>query len=342
MVAYFDSGFSVREVPWHGMGNVPDTAPETWSAARREADLEWDAIQAPLFGFEGLTDDGKVTYDPEKACSGSYVHIIDKSRVVRSDTGVTLGTPSAGYEVISHDDLGVIIEALTTKAGDLKTSATYETTVSLQGGSKVAVVMRLNEPMRTPGDPSESYPYIALTTAHDGTGACNALGTMIRIVCYNTYSAAEAGAEADGTIFSFRHGSTWRDRLDEARETIMGLRRHAKEYDEFARALGKVKWRDDLTPVFLERFLPMPLTTEISDRVMQNVLDARGTVENILASVTCDGIRGTAFGMVQAGGEFLDHYRGARSQTTKFGRQLLHAEPRKLEAVSIVRELVNV
>lgn len=68
---------------------------------------------------------------------------------------------------------------------------------------------------------------------------------------------------------------------------------------------------------------------------------ARQAVRGILASPTTEGIRGTAYELVQAGVEYADHLRGYRSQGTYLSRTMLRPEPLKHRTLQLVRELVT-
>jgi phage/plasmid-like protein (TIGR03299 family) len=336
MPAEFESGFFVRTPAWHGEGVVLDDFPSTWTEARKAAGLNWEPKSVPMYGFSGLTDKGEITYDAEVAKSGAYFLVEEKQRVIRDDTGAQLGTPGIDYQVISHEEVGEIIEALL----DADKNIQYETTVVLGGGKRVAVVIRLNEPINLPKDPSQTYPYLAVTTNHDGGGACNAMSTTVRIVCGNTFAAAETQAGRSGTIFSFRHSGSWRDKIEDARATILGLRADFEAYTQFAEEMTKIRVKPAQDNEFIEAFFPMAAaTTAQSDRVKANISTARLQLELILESATCDGIRGTAWGWVQAAGEYEDHYAGWRNRQTYMSRQLIPGARRKLLAVDLAREV---
>ncbi len=233
--------------------------------------------------------------------------------------------------------MGAIIEACADQP-----NVKYETTVVLEGGKCVAAVMALDEPIKLPRDKSLTYPYMALTTRHDGTGSCRAQSTSVRIVCANTFAAAEAQADRDGTVFTFGHTKNWRDHIEEAKLAVRGLRQDFSEYADFAKHLTRIKINGEQTATFLAEFIPAPLeSVAVSPRVARNIEEARQTVLAILNSKTCEGISGTAFGLLQAGGEYLDHYRGYQNKDTYCGRQLLKPEPRKRELARIVQDLVS-
>ena len=99
-----------------------------------------------------------------------------------------------------------------------------------------------------------------------------------------------------------------------------------------------------VTPVQTERFItaffPAPPAGMASNRVLANLDESRRRYREILASPTVAGagIAGTAYGLVQAAGEYADHVRGSRSWETRVKRSLLSPEPLKAQALRMVRE----
>jgi Domain of unknown function (DUF932) len=90
----------------------------------------------------------------------------------------------------------------------------------------------LDEPVAFPGDDSPTLPYLAITNRHDGTAACALRATAVRIVCANTFRAAELEGERTGATFSFIHKSSWRSRIEEARQAVTGARKEIRRYTE--------------------------------------------------------------------------------------------------------------
>ena len=56
----------------------------------------------------------------------------------------------------------------------------------------------------------------------------------------------------------------------------------------------------------------MPPQGLVTDRVARNVEEARNALRLLFQSTTNEQIAGTAYGLVQAAGEYLDHVRTAR------------------------------
>jgi hypothetical protein len=61
----------------------------------------------------------------------------------------------------------------------------------------------------------------------------------------------------------------------------------------------------------------------------------------ILDGPTYEGIAHTAYGLVQAAGEYLDHVRRYRNCDSHITRTLLKPEPLKAKAVQLAREVIG-
>jgi phage/plasmid-like protein (TIGR03299 family) len=336
MPAEFDTGFFVRTPAWHLGGEVHDDYPESWAQAREWGGLMWEPVKVPNFGFNGIRVDGTVTHDPADAESGDYFVDQDATRIIRDDTGARLAVRDGDPTIITHEEMGAVVEAILEQP-----NVKYDTAGSLQGGRSVWALVYLDEPITLPGDNSLTLPYCALLNRHDGQGSFKALPTTVRVQCSNTFSAAEAEGERNNVAFTFRHTKSWRDHIEEARQTIRGLRRDFSRYVELATDWAQIPVTAAQAEAFVVEFIPSPPEALVSDRVAKNVETARQAVRDILAGPTTETIRGTAFGLVQAAGEYLDHYRRARSADSHYARQLLRPEPLKTQAVELVRELVK-
>lgn len=325
MPANVDSMFSVREMPWHREGTVIQDYPGSWDEARKLAGLDWEPELAPVFRQYDLA----AALGPE-----NYEKVEGFNIIQRSDTGAILSVRPESYTLITHEEMGGIVEAVL-KQDNVK----WETAGSLSGGKAVWCLCRLDEPVVLPGDNSPTLPYLGITNHHDGTGACALRTTSVRIVCANTMGAAEAEGERTGTTFSFVHRASWREHLDEAREAVMNARRQFRAYVKLSEDLLQIPVTPGQTELFVRMFIPEPPETMITDRVARNIDAARQAVRGILASVTMNEVPDSAYKLVQAGVEYLDHARTARSWETKLGRTLLRPEPLKQRAVTLAREV---
>lgn len=336
MSASVEQMFSVRQPVWwqgtsedHGQARILADYPQTWDEARKEAGLDWEPIDAPVYTLDGMD-----------AATGQpiYREIPGHKQIARSDNGATLAITAQSYPIIGHGEFGEIFSAILEVDPDhLKA----ETGGVLEGGRKVWMLIRLDEPITVAGDGSMVMPYLALTARHDAKGGVVLRATAVRIVCANTFRFAELEGERTGATFSFIHRGNWREHKDEAREAIRGVRREIRDYVAYMENLTGVSISQAQEELFITEFVPTPPDGIITDRVARNVEEARNAIRGILASETVEGsgLRYTAAGLVQAAGEYLDHARDAQSWETKVKRTLIRPEPLKRKAAKLALEV---
>lgn len=362
MSAYFDSGFSVRKPMWHGLGNVLNDYPTDWADARVKGGLTWEPKAVPAYvkldeprlvpmvkcGACGVSAGSVDESTKEWECVACgvrtapelslYVPVEEQKIIIRDDTSRPLGVVGTTFELVYHHEMGALIEAI---LGE--TNVKFETLISMKQGAQVCALVYLDEPVQIGGEDSPTLPFLALANAHDGSAALRALFTSIRVVCWNTYSAAIDGAERDKSLFTFRHTSKIKERIEEAKTALVQLRADHAEWVSIANALYALPVNEDQVKDFTTLFLPEPPAGTFSDRVKNNIDRDRATFDRLYSeAITTEGHRGTALGLVDAAVEYLDHVRGYRNADTYLGRTLLRPEPLKAKAVSIVRELCGV
>lgn len=322
-----DGLFVVRQPAWHGLGLVLPEHP-----TREEAQAiahPWEPSTEPIYRKKVSIDEAGVT-----EC---FEVLEDSVLNVRSDDGQPLGVVSSTFTTVRNADMYEIAEAI--ESGD-PTSVRYETGGSLKGGRKVWLLLRLAEPIVVVGDPHGAVlPYYALQNAHDGSGAFRGQATMTRIVCDNTAQMADLDAQTRGTEFVFSHTKNVRDRIEEAKAALAGWRSSIAAFQEqsaYLLDLGvSLGQRED----FLARLIPMPKGHVVSDRVASNIEMARESVRAILASVTCEGIAWTAYGLVQASVEYLNHERKAHSAESRFKRAYLDRSSLTSHVVALAEQV---
>src|SRR5436305_3345308 len=307
MPANVESMFSVRQMPWHREGTVLADYPGSWAEARTLAGLDWDPVTTDIYAVAGINPDGTVHYEP-----------VDGWKAIsRSDTGTILSVNRDSYTVIDHSEMGEIVEAVLAQP-----NVKWETAGVIDQGRAVWCLALLDEPITLPGDDSATLPYLAITNRHDGTGACALRATAVRIVCANTFRAAELEGERTGTTFSFVHKSGWRNRIEEARKAVTGAQAEMRRYAELATELLAIPVSPAQRELFITASIPKPPEGLTTDRLARNVDEARAALRMIFESKTTEQVAHTAYGLVQAAGEYLDHVRAARSWETRLNRSL--------------------
>jgi len=353
MAAYFESGFSVRKPMWHGLGTVADEYPKDWEQAREWAGLMWEPELWDAAARRPITkEQADAEVAAQVASAGAWAKDAaaagwvppslqwecanEVKMVVRPDTGMVLGPVSDEFGLVGNQSMGQIIEAI------LGAGAQFETAGSVRQGRNVWALAKLDEPYKVAGDDSDTWPFIALLNAHDGTGACKVLLTQVRVVCWNTIQMASKEGDRTGRQFSFRHVGKPMERIEDAKMALRGLRDEAKEWQELAKALFGMPVDEATLNHFVAEFIPDPPEELRTDRRVANVAKARNAFRYLyLDAVTCEAHRGTALGLLDASTEYLDYVRGVRSDDSRLTRSMLRPEPQKARALNIIRKVVK-
>jgi phage/plasmid-like protein (TIGR03299 family) len=331
MSDYFESGFCVREPSWHGKELLlaEGQRPQSWEEGRKLAGLEWDWEVDDLYQREVLVKDGGPV-EEFTAVSGFQI-------ITRSDNHEVLHAAKQSYKIITIKEMGEIAHAVT----DL-TQLPMETMGSVRGGKSVYGLAVLGPDRWIGKDPSATRPYLGVVNHADGTGACRAYPTSIRIVCANTLGAADAVANTENTVAVFRHAGDWRDHIEAAREAVFGARKAFDKWTEIAEQLQEIYISETQAEQFVRTFIPEPANTEFAtERVMKNINRERTKLRGALNSVTSDGIQETAYWLVQAGAEYLDHLRPYKGQDSYVSRTLIDVNKGKGLATKFALEIAG-
>lgn len=373
MPAFVDQAFTVRKPAWWdltGERNFEDY-PKDIDEVLVRSGADWEPVRSPVFRVtESHTCESKdactkmavakVTFGNPKdarvafACGrhankakakGLKVEALtleqvpEYQTVMRSDTGDVLAIANDTYEIFGNRESAELVEMLLdSTAPEVK----FETGGVLKGGRLVWFLARLDDAMEIPGDNSPIYPYVSVLNSHDGTAALRMINTSVRIVCWNTWSAAERESESSGTVYSFRHTGTIRDRIEDVRKAVLNAKDETAEYVEYATKMIAIPISQEIERKFLLDFVPTPPADAITDRVMANIEEARDAIMRFYHSPSCATTAGTALGLIHAAGEYLDHGRSFRSKETYVSRTYMKPEQGKLKAMRLVEELVGV
>ena len=329
---YFESGFCVREASWHGKETLLTDYPESWDEARLAAGLMWEPTITSVY---------RKIVDPDG--TERYVEAESLRLVERDDTHAELGGVSDTFELITHAEMGQIVEAVLEEP-----NVKIETMGSVKGGQQVYAVIRLDEPYVIKGDIDgfgdavSTLPYFVILNNHVGMGACKGLYSQVRVVCWNTVQAADADGNRHGAQFSLRHTSGVKERIEEARNILNGARGEALRWKAIAEQLALQPVTDEQQLQFLNEFIPEPPAGVTSERVKTNIDRDRQRFLHVLRdSATNAEMQHNGLGLFNAAVEYVDHLRGFRNVETYMGRQILHAEPLKERALKMVRELAT-
>lgn len=326
-----DGVFSVREPMWHSLGTVLDDYPTREEVERLV--FPWEPVAEPIYRRETyVVDHGFANIEFQDR----YSEVEGERLIARSDSGAPLGVVRDSYQLVTNRELLDIAEQIESSGSDVR----YETGGSLKGGAKVWLLLRLAEPIVLKGDPNGAVlPYYALQNDHTGAGTLRGQGIMTRIVCDNTSRAADLEAAARGTEFAFRHSGSITQRVEEAKTALAGWRESIEQWHAYNEHLINLRVSLAQRDEFIERFIAAPPAGTVSERVLRNVEEARGTLRSILASETCADVDLTAYGLVQAAIEYAQHARAARSIESRFRRAYLDRSEITTSAVRIAESV---
>lgn len=282
MPAEVETMFSVREVPWHGLGTVVQEAPDS-ERALVLAGLDWEVVHRPVYV------DGREV--PEYKAN------------VRSSDGRVLGIVSSKYTVVQNRQAFEFTDAL------LGMGVRYETAGSLRGGKVVWLLARLEEYREIQGDRID--PYLLFTNGHDGGHAVRVCVTPVRVVCMNTLNMAVSQASRMWSAF---HVGDLEGKLHEARRTLDLTLRYLDGLEVLAgQLLGtdlpQYRWQR-----MVEELLPMPEDPTPVQR--RNVETLR---EDLLARILAPDLarfRETGWAAVNAVADHVAHVAPLRETKT--------------------------
>jgi phage/plasmid-like protein (TIGR03299 family) len=283
----------VGATPWHGLGNQlsPKQPLEIWL---QEAGMNWQIQESPVrFMADSVGHLGAIHSFPEQKV------------LYRSDSKEALSVVSTRYQVVQPREVLEFYRDLTERSG-----YELETAGVLKGGRKLWALARTGQSAALKGNDVVNG-YLLLATSCDGTLATTATPTTVRVVCNNTLSIAVNGASQ---AIKVPHSTRFNP---QAVKQQLGIA--VSQWDDFMyrmRMLAERKVQDREAKDFLRSVLSEvqtgnPEQTGVSnERALTKVLsmyDGHGRGAELEAA------KGTAWGLLNAVTEYVDHERRARS-----------------------------
>ena len=286
---YHTNYYEGRRVPWSGFGtDIRGT--KTVSEALRKAGLDWGVRQSPVYDDNGLK------------IGGFSVNI-------REDTGTPLGIVSGRYGLVGNDEAFSFADDLFTEGVSFMYAGAFG------GGRKVWLLGKLPESYSVAGD--WVSPYIIFINSHDGSSGVKAAMTPVRVVCSNMINLALRNAERTWTA---RHTGNIRERLADAKETILTAEGYMRELKTEAENLALKRLDDTEFERMLSRLLPISETD--SRRKRENTERRRAGIREIymnapdLKDRERSGLR-----FINAVSDYAGHGKPER-MTTRYGENL--------------------
>jgi len=284
----------VGETPWHQLGNqLPaKQSIEVWA---EKAGMDWEIRESP------------VRYMTETAGTLGSIMSFDEQKVLyRSDTKAPLSVVSGRYQVVQPKSVLEFYRDLTEISG-----FELETAGVLKEGKKFWALAKTGKEAVLKGNDVVKG-YILLATSCDGTIATTATPTTVRVVCNNTLTIALNGASS---AIKVPHSTTF-----DAQAVKKQLGIAVSQWDSFMYRMRTLSERKVKSHESMNYFLKvmcnsdsqidpaLGLQNERALKKVQAMYEGQGHGSEMASA------SGTAWGLLNAVTEFVDHERRARSQ----------------------------
>ncbi|MCV2370013.1 DUF932 domain-containing protein [Roseateles oligotrophus] len=294
MAHLLESMAYVGETPWHELGSkLPPKQPiEVWAD---KAGMNWNICSTP------------VRYMTEQAGTlGAVMSFADQMVLYRSDTKAPLSVVSDRYQVVQPREVLEFYRDLTEVSG-----FELETAGVLKAGKKFWALARTGKESVLKGNDVVKG-YLLLATSCDGTLATTATPTTVRVVCNNTLTIALNGASS---AIKVPHRTSF-DALAVKKQLGIAV----SQWDSFMYRMKTLSERRVKSHEAMNYFLKVicqsdfqgdsstGLNNERALKKVQALFDGTGQGAELAAA------KGTAWGLLNAVTEFVDHERKARNQ----------------------------
>lgn len=286
----------VSPAPWQSVGRALPARQsiDTWAQA---AGMDWRICEAPVRFMSG------------QAGSLGAIHSFDEHKVLyRSDTSLPLSVVGARYKVVQPREVLEFYRDLTEVAG-----YELETAGVLKAGRKFWALARTGKSQALKGSDLVQG-YLLLASSCDGTLATTATPTTIRVVCQNTLTMALRQAEGairvphstrfDPQLVKQQLGvavSQWDGFMYRMKQLAERRVKNHEAMAYFLKLLCEPEARSSAAPGGTS------LVNERALRQVQALYEGQGRGAELQAA------KGTAWGLLCAVTEFVDHERRARS-----------------------------
>lgn len=287
------ASYASTEREWHGLGEtmIPGATIEEWATA---AGMNY-AVKRASVRYA-------ISHSEEHQHPDAFRKVDGQVVLFRSDTQADLGIVSEGYKIVQPRDVLEFFRKWADEGG-----LTIESAGVLFGGRRYFVTAKLAKGVMI-GTGDKVVPYALLSTSADGSLATECRWTTVRTVCNNTLAMARKDSKAS-------HRTTHRSvfKPEAAREAVEHAHAEFGAFCETARKLTSIR----VTSAQASDFTAKLLSTGARD---EDAARKSSTFQKIIASFSGMGkgsmlstARGTAWGMLNAVTDYVDHEARAYS-----------------------------
>jgi len=289
----------VGKTPWHRMGKQLTAG----------ADLATWAVEA------GLSHTVKRSQVSCTTPDGLVIPFPDRDVLYRSDTKAPLSVVSKWYQVVQPSEiLGFFSELIEHNHFSLETAG------ALDGGKRIWALARVNDG-ECILDADMIRPYVLLATSYDASMSTTAKFTSVRVVCHNTLTMAagygeQKASETDpvGSVIKIPHNAKF-----DAKDVRLDLGIVFDQWERFlatTRKLARQQVNETFASAFLKALLPAPAAAKEGHKPPRSVEESKayreimGLFQGGAIGSDLPEAKGTAFGLLNAVTEYVDHTRG--------------------------------
>lgn len=294
--------YAGREIPWHRLG-VPMDGLQTAEAMLEAAQANFDVVTTRVAACD---DNG----EPIRNTDGSLVMVPDSRATVRVNSDGTFdGLATVGTRYVVQQNRECLDYALAI-AGASAGDAVVDTCGVLNGGREFFSSLDLGALVIDPmGVNDEIQRYLLVRNGHDGKTAITFANTSIRAVCKNT---VVAGMNSARRVFTARHTRNAERAIEEANNVLEISNEWAKQFAKNAELLLAVPVAPSSRVLDSTLDEVFPLERDATERQKRN----RDSVVSLVRAVYDNDNNAKGYGyngwsLVNAIGEYLDHYRDA-------------------------------
>lgn len=316
--------------PWHGTGQEmePGAPMEEWR-------------EASGFGFRILAAYPRYATSADATSIGDLKVIEDRRILFRDDTGDDLSYVSDQFEIVQPADIHALFCRLVERQQGVP-----ETAGVLGGGTKFFMLARLAEGVPVIDEKDLLKPYLLLTTSCDGSLPTTGKRVCTRVECENRLTMA-LSEKSDSTV-KIRHRREFSIEEMENRLSLTDSQNEFGNFIENMRNLAKTALEaPKLVQMTFDLFRPGVLAAG-DKAAIDKCLTPKAPITSVLdlavrhsglIGADKEGMRGTAYGWLQAATQYIDHGARAQSPANRFDSAMWgRGETLKLRALEMAQE----
>lgn len=309
--------FSVREVPWHGLGKIVQEAP-TAEEAIKLAGLDWKVLEQQVYNHDSF--------------GNNYNSIAGYKALTRSDNGRVLSIMGQNYTPLQNDKAFSFFNPFIENG-----LASFQTAGALKNGNVVWVLAELNKAPIEVGKGDEVNKYLLLSNSHDGTMAVRVGFTPVRVVCNNTLTIAHGNEKSK--LIRIRHSAKVNENLDHLREVVNAMdAKFEASAEQYKFLTTKAINKKDL-----EKYIEIIFKTNPngSERDKSRDKKMKEMITNLFENGAGQHLRsakGTYWGAYNAVTEYLTHEYGRENDSRLYSNWFSGAHKTNEEALKVAVE----